>query len=223
MRGLFEVTFVRCSFLKQSHIWYLHLLIIHDDVIKWKHFPRNWPFVRGIHRSRWIPHTKASDAELLMFSLICARINGWVNNGEAGDLRRHHAHYDVNVMISLHNYFYEGNVYITGYRHLLKSQLLAKALNTLRPRQHGCHFADDAFIWISLNENVCISFKISLKFVPYGPINKIPALIQITTWCQLGNKPLSEPMMVRLPLQIYCTRPEWINEFKLDLRPKVFK
>ena len=38
--------------------------IIHDDVIKWKHFPRNWPFVRGIHRSRWIPHTKASDAEL---------------------------------------------------------------------------------------------------------------------------------------------------------------
>ena len=28
----------------------------HDDVIKWKHFPRNWPFVRGIHRSRWIPH-----------------------------------------------------------------------------------------------------------------------------------------------------------------------
>ena len=39
----------------------------HDDVIKWRHFPRNWPFVRGIHRSRWIPHTKASDAELWCF------------------------------------------------------------------------------------------------------------------------------------------------------------
>ena len=39
----------------------------HDDVIKWKHFPRNWPFVRGIHRSRWIPHTKASDVELWCF------------------------------------------------------------------------------------------------------------------------------------------------------------
>ena len=39
----------------------------HDDVIKWKHFPRNWPFVRGIHRSRWIPHTKASNAELWCF------------------------------------------------------------------------------------------------------------------------------------------------------------
>ena len=42
-------------------------LSVHDDVIKWKHFPRNWPFVRGIHRSRWIPHTKASDAELWCF------------------------------------------------------------------------------------------------------------------------------------------------------------
>ena len=39
----------------------------HNDVIKWKHFPRYWPFVRGIHRSRWIPHTKASDAELWCF------------------------------------------------------------------------------------------------------------------------------------------------------------
>ena len=42
-------------------------LVTHDDVIKWKHVPRNWPFVRGIHRSRWIPHTKASDAELWCF------------------------------------------------------------------------------------------------------------------------------------------------------------
>ena len=39
----------------------------HDDVIKWKHFPRYWPFVRGIHRSRWIPRTKASDTELWCF------------------------------------------------------------------------------------------------------------------------------------------------------------
>ena len=44
-----------------------HRTFYHDDVIKWTHFPRNWPFVRGIHRSRWIPHTKASDAELWCF------------------------------------------------------------------------------------------------------------------------------------------------------------
>ena len=71
----------------------------HDDVINWKHFLHYWPFVRGIHRSRWIPSTKASDGRALMFSLICARINGWVNNREAGDLRRHRGHYDVNVML----------------------------------------------------------------------------------------------------------------------------
>ena len=70
----------------------------HDDVIKWKHFPRYWPFVRGIHRSpRNSPH-KGQWRGALMISLICTQINGWVNNGEAGDLRRHLAQYDVTVM-----------------------------------------------------------------------------------------------------------------------------
>ena len=67
--------------------------------IKWKHFPRYWPFVRGIHRSPVNSRTKASDAELcMMFSLICAWIKGWVNNREGGDLRLHRAHYDVAQM-----------------------------------------------------------------------------------------------------------------------------
>ena len=76
--------------------WYKH----HDDVIKWKHFQRNWPFVRGIHRSPVnYPH-KGQWRGALMFSVICARINGWVNNREAGDLRRHRTHYDVTVMMA---------------------------------------------------------------------------------------------------------------------------
>ena len=70
----------------------------HDDVIKWKHFPRYWPFVRGIHRSPVNSPHKGQWRGALMFSLICTRINGWVNNGEAGDLRRHRAHYDVTVL-----------------------------------------------------------------------------------------------------------------------------
>ena len=70
----------------------------HDDVIKWKHFPRNWPFVRGIHRSPVNSPHKDQWRGALMFSLIRTRINGWVNNGEAGDLRRHRANYDVTVM-----------------------------------------------------------------------------------------------------------------------------
>ena len=73
-------------------------LNIHDDVIKWKHFPRYGPFVRGIHR--WpvnSPH-KGQWRGALLFSFICACINGWVSIREAGDLRRHHAHYSVIVM-----------------------------------------------------------------------------------------------------------------------------
>ena len=58
----------------------------HDDVTKWKHFPRYWPFVRG---PRWIPHTKWRQWRgALVFSLICNRINGWISNRAAGDLRR---------------------------------------------------------------------------------------------------------------------------------------
>ena len=79
----------------QVAVWAIPL---HDDVIKWKHFPRYWPFVRGIHRSPVNSPHKGQWRGALMFSLICAWINGWVNNREACDLRRHHAHYDVIVM-----------------------------------------------------------------------------------------------------------------------------
>ena len=72
--------------------------VSHDGVIIWKHFPRYWPFVRGIHRSRRISRTKTSNTELWCFALICVWINGWVNNREAGDMRHYHAHYDVTVM-----------------------------------------------------------------------------------------------------------------------------
>ena len=70
----------------------------HDDVIKWKHFPRYWPFVRGIHRSTVNSPHKGQWRGALMFSLICARINGWVNNREVGNLRCHSGHYDIIVM-----------------------------------------------------------------------------------------------------------------------------
>ena len=72
----------------------------HDDVIKWKHLPRYWPFVRGIHRSPVNSPHKGQWRWALMFSLICVWINAWVNNREAGDLRRYRAYYDVTVMTS---------------------------------------------------------------------------------------------------------------------------
>ena len=71
-----------------------------DDVIKWKHLPRYWPFVRGIHRSPVNSPHKGQWSGALMSSFTCAWIKGWVNNLEARDLRCHCAHYDVIVMQS---------------------------------------------------------------------------------------------------------------------------
>ena len=71
-----------------------HNSSFHDNVIKWKHFPRYWPFARGIHRSP----TKCQWPGALMFSLVYAWTNGWANNRGAVDLRRHCAHFDVIVM-----------------------------------------------------------------------------------------------------------------------------
>ena len=87
-----------------------------------------------------------------------------------------------------------------------------QCFNTLRSRQNGRHFADDIFKYIFLNQNVWIPNKISLKFVPKGQINNIPALVQIIPWCRPGDKPLSEPMMVRLKTHICVTRPQWVND-----------
>ena len=78
--------------------WYRHSVRCryktHDDVIKWKHLPRHWPFVRGIQRSPVDSLHKGQWHGALIFSLI----SGWTNNRDAGDLKRHRAHYDVTVM-----------------------------------------------------------------------------------------------------------------------------
>ena len=81
-------------------LWSSQKMVVHDDVIKWKHFPRYWPFVRRIHRSPVTSPHKGKWRGALMFSLICVWINGWVNNREAGDLRHNRAHYYVTVMVN---------------------------------------------------------------------------------------------------------------------------
>ena len=74
--------------------------LFHDDVIKWKHFPRCWHFVRGIHRSPVDSPLKRKWRGVLVFYLIRAWTNGWANNRDAGDLRRYRAHYDVTLMFT---------------------------------------------------------------------------------------------------------------------------
>ena len=78
-------------------------------------------------------------------------------------------------------------------------------------RENGCHFPDDIFKCIFLNWNVWISIKSSLKLVPRGLINNIPALVQIMAWRRPGDKPSSGPVMVRLLTHICVTRPQWVK------------
>ena len=67
--------------------------------------------------------------------------------------------------------------------------------NTLRPGQNGRCFADDISKCISLNENVWIAIRFSLKFIPRASINNIPALVQMMAWRRSGDKPSSESKM----------------------------
>ena len=104
---------------------------------------------------------------------------------------------------------------VPGYAASMESDLFmltfVSHLNTLRPRQNGRHFPDDIFKCIFLNENIWISIKIPLKFVPKGPINNIPALFRIMVWRRPGDKPLSETMTVTLVTHICVTRPQWVK------------
>ena len=147
----------------------------HDDVIKWKHFPRYWPFVRGIHRSTVNSLTQSFDV-----SLICAWTNSWANNTDAGDLRRYCAQYDVIVILnSSYNleaannfpllpfpiWTYRRPVYclpsisfVSWYHDMQTLSLLA--LNTLRPRQMAAisqTTLSNPFSWMKV-------FEFRLKF-----------------------------------------------------------
>ena len=101
----------------KSTVTYCNLInwVLHDDVIKWKHFP---PVpVNSPHKGQW--------RGALLFSLICVWINGWVNNREAGDLRRHRGHYDVNVMFTANIYTVTpDDEFMLGY-HLFKHGIVA--------------------------------------------------------------------------------------------------
>ena len=118
MSSIWDLTVVLLQYsrlgIRRAKVMLFHC---QDDVIRKKHFPRSWLFVRRIRRSPWIPLTKASEEELLLFSLICTWTwtNGWVNNRDAGDLRRRLAHYNVTVMVCVKEHIhYEGILHNSG-------------------------------------------------------------------------------------------------------------
>ena len=177
--------------------------------------------MRGIHR--WpvnSPH-KAQRRGALMFSLICVCKNGWVNNREAGDLKRYRARYYGIVMWSCRTSRSSlSTIWVSGPRKTAFIQSFLMMLidfwwfvNTVRPRQNGRHFADDTLQRIFLNEVEHMLISLNIKFVPEVRINNIPALVQIMAWCR-SVEPLSEPMMASLQTHIFATRTPWVNSKK---------
>ena len=113
------------------------------------------------------------------------------------------------IVLCLVTYICVGELVIIGEDSGLSSVRQQAIFNTLRPKQNDRHFPDD--IQMHFLEWRYISVKISLEFVPKGQINNIPSLVQIMAWRRLGDKPLSEPMMVSLMTQIWVTRPQWVK------------
>ena len=168
--------------------------------------------MRRIHRSPVNSPHKGKWRGALKFPLICARINGWVNNREAGDLRRHQAHCDVIVMM-LYSMIYIlfDALFCCGY---------IISFNILWPGGNSWHFTDNIFKCIFLNEDLWISINISLKFVPEGHIHNIPALVQVMAWHWPGGKPLSEPILVILLTYMHHSASVSWNDFN-DANPKI--
>ena len=92
-------SFVILSFvIIKPVLGFFAFMTLHDDLMKWKHLPCYLLFVRGIQGSSMDSPGKGQWRGALMFSLICPWTNSWGNNWDAGDLRRHRAHYDVIVV-----------------------------------------------------------------------------------------------------------------------------
>ena len=122
-------------------------MLAHDDVIKWKHFPRYWPFVRGIHRSPVNSPHKGQWRRALMFSLICVWRNGWVNNCEAGYLTRYRAHYHVTVMHWVFEVFYKN---LSPFIKQSLSQLTPILLGNIHPIYPMPQFVINVFYGVAI-------------------------------------------------------------------------
>ena len=142
----------------------------HADVIKWEYFPCYWPFVRGIHRSTVNSPQKGQWRSALMFSLICAWTNDWINNWDADDLRRYRAHFDVTVKSTWSAWEVAGSRNITcpkakkSFENMPNTTTERDRLISLeqlrpyilRPRQNDRQVPDDIFKYIFLYE--CMNF-----------------------------------------------------------------
>ena len=146
---------------------------IHYDVIKWKHFPRYWPFMLGIHRSPVGSPHKGHWRGALIFSLICAWTNSWTNSRNVGDLRRNRDHYDVTVMylVLCTSYCRCEVLKISLTREVFYSMGWFEKSRTLYSSTcfvcHSCH-----------TKHLLIeSVRLLLRYGPHSPYVKVPVRI----------------------------------------------
>ena len=135
---------------------------MHDDVIKWKHFRVTGHLCGEFTGPRWIPRTKWWHGAL-MFSFICGWINDWVNNRDAGDLRRHRGHYDVIVMGKSRQ---EMNVWTHNIQPIAhpRGKLWAVGLGVLKKSDRVITgFGCISFVWVYVNYACVESYRCYLK------------------------------------------------------------
>ena len=179
----------------------------HDDVIKWKHFPRYWPFVWEIHRSPVNSPHKGPWCGALMFSLNCVWINGWVNNRQAGDLWRH--------LCRLWRHFNAFRTFNGSLAKWFNNQCSVRILYKLRSVQNtGTCYPGQA--WFVRNPGVPdkssrglgsmsrYSAQILICFIAYIFLFFIPLWVWLGTLqdCQYAQCPLPLSIVIRMRLVI---------------------
>ena len=138
------------------------------------------------------PH-KGQWHRALMFSLICVWINDWVNNHEAGDLRCYHTHYNVIVMFS--EIQFDG---MKTWEQVYTWLVLCCVYGGLT--RGWDKMADifqmtfsDAFTWLKMYElRLSLHWNLTLR-----DQLQYPTFVEIMAWHQIGNKPLSEPILIQ--------------------------
>ena len=189
-------------------------------------FPRYWPFVRAIHRSPVNSPHKGQWRGALVFSFICARINGWVNNRKAGDLRRHRGHYDVNVMCCA-NYIYQSDVTFKRWPSDSPHKGPTMLMVIVYPKKSSCNneILSDFYYWLQCTHARCqdtswtnvvnwtIANKLQLNFN-----QNVYIFIQVNAFENVGEFAaiLSRPQCVKVRR---VALPEWFLRRMLQLHP----
>ena len=172
-----------CGILKSSTSNHTSWFVEHDAPKRLHMLSNGWMMfacIEGCLEQKRFVHAVCFINEMLMFSRLHIFSSFLVSNVRHGDLSH------LLFLACRREDLWERNYYLRW-----------TVVNISEPRKNGHQFSDDIFKCLYLNKNVWISIRISLMFVPKGPINNIPALVQIMVWYRIGNKPLSETMLTR--------------------------